>query len=77
MISTSRQKKLPSPCWVKRSRKGHLLQDNRITTRLKLAVHFTDSAGQPLVTLTGFELLQERVVWPLTKDAPFKQRCGP
>ncbi|KAA0202084.1 Ionotropic receptor 128 [Hyalella azteca] len=48
--------------------------DNRITTRLEIAVHFTDKSGQPLVTLTGFELLQERIAWPMTRLAPFKCR---
>ncbi|XP_068202845.1 glutamate receptor ionotropic, delta-1-like [Palaemon carinicauda] len=48
--------------------------DNSITTRLTIAVKFTDSKGQPLVHLPGFELLQERIAWPMQQHAPYKQR---
>ncbi|XP_064109578.1 glutamate receptor ionotropic, delta-1-like [Macrobrachium nipponense] len=48
--------------------------DNSITTRLTIAVKFTDSSGQPLVHLPGFELLQERIAWPMQQHAPYKQR---
>ncbi|XP_076044882.1 glutamate receptor ionotropic, delta-1-like [Oratosquilla oratoria] len=48
--------------------------DNRITTRLKVAVQFTDSSGQPMVHFTGYELLLERIAWPMQSFAPYKKR---
>ncbi|KAK7056579.1 hypothetical protein SK128_023922 [Halocaridina rubra] len=48
--------------------------DNSITTRLTIAVKFTDRAGRPLVHLPGFELLQERIAWPMQQYAPYKRR---
>nr|XP_045626202.1 glutamate receptor ionotropic, delta-1-like isoform X1 [Procambarus clarkii] len=48
--------------------------DNSITTRLLIAIKYTDSKGQPLVHLPGFELLQERIAWPMQQYAPYKPR---
>ncbi|XP_042202981.1 glutamate receptor ionotropic, delta-1-like [Homarus americanus] len=47
--------------------------DNSITTRLLVAVKYTDRNGQPLVHLPGFELLQERIAWPMQQYAPYKR----
>lgn len=56
--------------------KGQLATwDNGITTRLLVAVQFTDNTGQPLVHFPGFHLLQERIAWPLQQHAPYKPRC--
>ncbi|XP_050687409.1 glutamate receptor ionotropic, delta-2-like isoform X2 [Eriocheir sinensis] len=55
--------------------KGQLATwDNSITTRLLVAVKFTDTTGQPLVHFPGFHLLQERIAWPLQQHAPYKPR---
>ncbi|XP_071514341.1 glutamate receptor ionotropic, delta-2-like [Panulirus ornatus] len=48
--------------------------DNSITTRLLVALRFTDTSGQPLVHFPGFELLQERIAWPMQTHAPYKPR---
>lgn len=50
--------------------------DNSITTRLTIAVKYTDPTGRPLVHLPGFELLQERIAWPMQQYAPYKRRLG-
>ncbi|XP_053657373.2 glutamate receptor ionotropic, delta-1-like [Cherax quadricarinatus] len=55
--------------------KGRLATwDNSITTRLLIALKYSDSKGQPLVHLPGFELLQERIAWPMQKHASYKPR---
>lgn len=54
---------------------GHLATwDNSITTRLLVAVKFTDFTGRPMVHFPAFELLQERIAWPMQQHAPYKRR---
>ncbi|KAG0714519.1 hypothetical protein GWK47_013979 [Chionoecetes opilio] len=48
--------------------------DNGITTRLLVASKFSDSSGQPLIHFPSFDLLQERIAWPLQQHAPYKRR---
>lgn len=50
--------------------------DNSITTRLTIAVKYTDATGRPLVHLPGFEIMQERIAWPMQQYAPYKRRLG-
>ncbi|KAK3877689.1 hypothetical protein Pcinc_017623 [Petrolisthes cinctipes] len=54
---------------------GHLATwDNSITTRLLVAIKFTDLKGRPMVHFPAFELLLERIAWPMQQHAPYKKR---
>ncbi|XP_042858563.1 glutamate receptor ionotropic, delta-1-like, partial [Penaeus japonicus] len=48
--------------------------DNSITTRLLIAVKFTDRRGRPKVHMPGFNVHVDRIAWPLLEHAPFKRR---